>query len=387
MKTTNIKLLAMMFTLAAVISVTSPANAQRRNTDSKKADRTEKSESIRKNTIQNKNTTQNQEARPKSTSRNQVNNSSDVKRKNSSDDRDKSSRNNKTIISEGNSRSSNSEKRSNSATVNPNRNSQEKSRKQSVQNSRKPDYNNSDNRKRSNANSSGIRRNNQSNTSGRRSGTSSVSTPNNRVETRSITGRTKIDENDRRYTPNRDYRGSSNYWSDRDRPSKMNYNHTDRNFWRNYNYNKYHHWDNRWENYRWSANSWRDYYRGYNPYSFRYNKHYYFDNTYGHVLRRFAFRPIVFLHNHHKYYCYDGHFFRYYRGIGYVLVDIPYGFAFDYLPGDFQRVYINGYLYFRVGNMFFEYNDYGYSLIHYPERYFAIDAEFANGDIIYNDYY
>jgi len=59
------------------------------------------------------------------------------------------------------------------------------------------------------------------------------------------------------------------------------------------------------------------------------------------------------------------------------LVDLPYGFTFEYLPDDYyERVYINGYLYFRVGNLFFEATNYGYRLIHYPERYYAYEDSY-----------
>ena len=157
----------------------------------------------------------------------------------------------------------------------------------------------------------------------------------------------------------------------------MNYNHSDRKYYGNYNYYKQKHWDRNWEHYRWNDRSWRDYYRGYNPYSYRYHRYYYHHPHYGHVIRRFDVRPAVFYHDHNRYYCYNGHFFRYHSGIGYILVDLPYGFTFEYLPGDYyERVYINGYLYFRVGNLFFEATNYGYRLIHYPERYYAYEDSY-----------
>lgn len=385
MKTTNFRLLATMFTLAAVITIAIPSNAQRRNTESSNANRTEKSDRDRKEIIQKKNTTQNHNSKPQSTSRSKVNNSYDIKRNNSSATKNKSNNNQSPAFSRSHYQNSNSYRSTSPVKVNSSRENQVKSRTQSVQpNTRQKDISERNN---NSIESSVARINRQSSGSDRRNQSQSISNGYERPESRNETGQTKIDENDRRYTPNRDYRGSNKYWSDGERPSKMNYNHSDRNFWKNYNYNKYNHWDRSWENYRWSANSWRDYYRGYNPYSFRYNKYYYHHHRYGHVLRRFVYQPVIFMHNHHKYYCYDGHFFRYHRGIGYVLVDIPYGFAFDYLPGDFERVYINGYLYFRIGNLFFEYSDFGYRLIHYPERYFTINIDFAVNDWMYYEQY
>ena len=65
---------------------------------------------------------------------------------------------------------------------------------------------------------------------------------------------------------------------------------------------------------------------------------------------------------------------------------MPYGLTFDYLPSNYDRVSINGYLYFRVGNLFFEYSNYGFQLVHYPERYYAYDSNYQNEGHYYNDY-
>ncbi|WP_163323043.1 hypothetical protein [Draconibacterium mangrovi] len=195
-----------------------------------------------------------------------------------------------------------------------------------------------------------------------------------------------VDRNDKRFTPNKSYRGSSEQWSSRNRPKAMDYNHNDRKYYSNYNYYKNNHWDRRWEHYHWNHNSWRDYYGGYNPYSYRYHKYYYYNNHYGHVIRKFVYRPTVFVHNHNRYYCYDGHFFRYYRGVGYVLVNLPFGFSFERLPYGYEQVHINGYLYFRVGNLFFESSGLGFSLVHYPDRYYAYNNDYYNQGYV-DDYY
>jgi hypothetical protein len=139
------------------------------------------------------------------------------------------------------------------------------------------------------------------------------------------------------------------------------------------------HWNHTWEAYSWNVNSWRDYYSGYHPYSYKFHRHYYFHPGYGHVVRKFGYRPDYFVHNNVRYYNYNGHFFRHFPGVGYVLVDMPYGLVFQKLPRNVERAYINGYLYFRVGNLFFEKNPYGYALIHYPERYYALDNDYYNG--------
>ncbi len=196
-----------------------------------------------------------------------------------------------------------------------------------------------------------------------------------------------VDKNDKRYTPNRNYKGSKQYWSGNKRSREMNYNYKNKKYYSHYNYHKKAHWDRSWERYRWNHNSWRDYYNGYHPYAYRYHKHYYYHNHYGHVIRRFDYRPSVFVHNHHNYYCYDGHFFRYRRGIGYVLVNMPFGFSFNYLPHEYERVYVNGYLYFRVGNLFFESTNLGFRLVHYPDRYYAYNDDYHNRGYIFDDDY
>jgi hypothetical protein len=195
----------------------------------------------------------------------------------------------------------------------------------------------------------------------------------------------KLDDNDKRYRANSNYKGSNEHWSNSYRSKNNHYRNFDKNFYRNYNYGKYNHWDHRWENYRWNHHSWIDYYHGYHPYSYKFHRHYFHHPTFGHVIRRFVHRPDVFFHNNHRFYCYDGHFFRYFRGVGYVLVDIPFGMVFSYLPHDYDRVFINGYLYFRVGNLFFEYSDYGYRLVHYPERYFAYSDDFYHEGYVFDD--
>ena len=192
----------------------------------------------------------------------------------------------------------------------------------------------------------------------------------------------RINSADKRYTPSRNYKGTNKTWSASYRSPEMNYNHSGKSSSPHRSFYAKKHWNKKWEGYRWNDRSWRDYYHGYNPYSYRNSKYYFHHPRYGHVVRRFDVRPPVFFHNHKRYYSYDGHFFRYQAGIGYVLVNLPYGFTFDFLPGDYsERVYINGYPYFRVGNMFFEAANHGYRLIHFPERYYAYDDAYQRPGI------
>ena len=167
----------------------------------------------------------------------------------------------------------------------------------------------------------------------------------------------RIDRN--RPTP--DYKGSNRYWHEKFRADNFR-NRDNRNF---------RHWNRDWEHYRWNDRSWHNYYNRYRPYSYLYHKHYYRHPRLGHVIRRFLTRPVVFVFNHIPYYCYDGYFFTYHRGVGYILSDLPYGVVFPELPYGYETVYINGYLYFRIGNLFFEYVWNGYRLVYYPERFYA----------------
>jgi hypothetical protein len=230
-------------------------------------------------------------------------------------------------------------------------------------------------REKSARHNSGVNQNNRANYERRSTG----------INSRNTREMYRLDENDKRYSPNTNYRGSKQVWNNNRRPAHMNYNRRDRDYYSNYDFRTHKHWDSNWERYRWNFYSWRDYYHGYNPYSYRYHKHYYHHPRYGHVIRKFVYRPNIFVHNNSRYYCYDGHFFRYFRGVGYVLVDVPFGIVFDAVPHGYERVYINGYLYLRVGNLFFEYTDFGFRLVHYPERYYAYDDGYRNEGYYFED--
>ena len=68
-----------------------------------------------------------------------------------------------------------------------------------------------------------------------------------------------------------------------------------------------------------------------------------------------------------------------------MLVDVPFGVVFNGIPNGYERVYINGYLYFRVGNLFFEFTNNGFQLVHYPERYYAYDEGYLNEGYYFGD--
>lgn len=366
MKAINFRLLATMITLAAVTMTGHPADAQRRTTETRtKVSREEPSGKTRKSTILNSDKN-NYETRPRSSNQKEQLKSFDIKR-----NREQSATR---------SPQKESVNRENTSKNNPARLREERQTRSRSTLTESPQAQKNETRERSRISGADRGRElsgNQISGNSRTGNDSEYLRGETRERSAREPGFNKIDESDRRYHPGNNYRGSRENWNGNFRPSSMNYNRTDRNFYRNYNYNSYHHWDRRWENYRWNVNSWRDYYWGYNPYSFAYSKYYYHHHRYGHVLRKFVYPPVVFYHHHQRYYCYDGHFFRYKRGIGYVLVEMPFGFTFDFLPGNYELVYINGYPYYRVGNLFFENNGYGFSLIHYPERYISVRFDLA----------
>lgn len=181
-------------------------------------------------------------------------------------------------------------------------------------------------------------------------------------------------KNNNNYSPGKNSKGNPGHWSSKSVKRYCPSGHINRNFYPKHKHSSSKHWDKHWESYHWNVNSWADYYNGYHPYSYKFHKYYYVHPEYGHVIRKFQHRPEYFVHKNVKYYNYNGHLFRYFKGVGYVLTDIPYGMVFQKLPAGYERVYINGYLYFRVGNLFFEMNPYGYSLVHYPEKYLAFET-------------
>ncbi len=355
MKTTKFKLFATMITLVAVITGTTiPTQAQRRSTRDNTPTRSTTSKNNERSKVQKKSTFKNYDQ----VSRKSVNRNL------------KSTRSQQNKPSRVYTNNSTSRQRSNNNAV-----KRDNYRKSNATAYRSDRTNN--NRSKASAYSNNTR-NNIANRE--------VNRPIERTTNRNRDFY-RTDKNDRRYTPSKNYRGSDRYWSNNMRPEmRSNKSHGQGNN-RNFNYNSHKHWDRNWEHYRWNHNSWHDYYTGYNPRSYMYYKYYYHHPRYGHVIRRFDFRPSVFVHNHHNYYCYNGHFFRYMSGIGYVLVDMPFGFTFEVLPYGYEQVYINGYLYFRVGNLFFEFSNNRFHLVHYPERYYAFDSGYNNyGYRFYDNY-
>lgn len=387
----NFRLLATMVTLAAVTTATTiPANAQRRSSERNTTEsRPVKSDSDRKSTVEKKSTFKESDKVQRSATIKNNGNDRNIRRYSTSEQDNRKSANAKISVPQNDNRNRNSgvqdNSRRSSGNVSERPAGSNSGYKSGNSNQRTETYSGSNRRiesqDRDNNKSATVRDRYEPNV--RRS---TGVNDNSRTSRPAMVEKYNLNDNDRYYSTSREYRGSNTYWNGNQRDRNMNYNRNDRDFYRNYNYNKYSHWDHNWERYRWNRDSWRDYYRSYHPYSYTFHKHYFFHNHYGHVIRKFSIAPFIFVHNHNRYYCYDGHFFRYKRGIGYILVDMPFGFMFEYLPADYERVYINGYLYFRVGNLFFEHTGYGFRLVHYPERYFAWDDGYHHNGYYFDNY-
>ncbi len=364
MKTMKFRLLATMITLAAVITATNPVNAQRRSTtNSANNEKVENARTGNKENIEKKSAFREVAAEPHAAHRS-VKSSEEIKRYGSSAVSDKSNESARNL-----SRSFGNANHKPVRTISENKANQnsKNERVRSTGSGRYETNNRNSKSEKSMENSSEISRRSAGYSNDSKKVNNNERFVSNRAEETTRTGRYYLNTDDVRYKPARDYKGNNKYWtSDYRGENRGNNNSTI-----NYNYNSYKHWDRNWENYRWNHNSWINYYGYYNPYSYRSHKYYYHHPYYGHVIRKFIYRPQIYVHNHVRYYCYDGYFFRYRSGIGYILVDVPFGMSFEYLPNDYERVYINGYLYFRIGNLFFERTNFGFMLVHYPERYYA----------------
>lgn len=81
---------------------------------------------------------------------------------------------------------------------------------------------------------------------------------------------------------------------------------------------------------------------------------------------KYARHAIVFHHNHGNYFFHHGRFYQYHPARGYYRVGVPTGLVFEYLPTGYREVRVGGQLYYRYGNIFFEYSPWGYRIIPQP---------------------
>ncbi len=105
-----------------------------------------------------------------------------------------------------------------------------------------------------------------------------------------------------------------------------------------------------------------------------YDSDYYEHPRYGRVYQRFDRNPVVFHHDRDDYYYYGNHFYSYRRGVGYCVVDAPRNVYFRQLPVACERVYVNGNVLFRNGDLFFQLSPRGYALVNLPS--ISISARF-----------
>ena len=109
-----------------------------------------------------------------------------------------------------------------------------------------------------------------------------------------------------------------------------------------------------------------EYHPSYNKRNYHSHQDYYNHPQYGRVYNRFEHNPVVFRHHDCDYYYYGNNFYRYRDGIGYCAVEAPRHEYFRYLPVECRRVYINGQVFFRNGDLFFQLSPNGYVLVPSP---------------------
>ena len=87
---------------------------------------------------------------------------------------------------------------------------------------------------------------------------------------------------------------------------------------------------------------------------------------YGRVYSRFENNPIVFNNPYGDYFYSGNRFYRYRDGIGYCISEPPRNQYYRNLPLECNRVYVNGHVFFRNGDLFFKLSRLGYELVPSP---------------------
>jgi len=108
------------------------------------------------------------------------------------------------------------------------------------------------------------------------------------------------------------------------------------------------------------------YHPSYSKKNYRGHSDYYKHPKYGRVYSRFDHNPVVFRNHDCDYYYYGDNFYRYRDGIGYCVVEPPRHEYFRHLPVECHKVYINGQVFFRNGDLFFESSPRGYVIVPSP---------------------
>ncbi len=121
------------------------------------------------------------------------------------------------------------------------------------------------------------------------------------------------------------------------------------------------------EKQNWKRNDNRSEYRPKYSSRMKYNQPDYFNHPkYGRVYSRFDHNPVVFRNDRHDYYYYGNNFYTYRRGVGYCVTQPPRSAYFRHLPMECNRVNINGQVFFRNGDLYFQLSPRGYAMVSAP---------------------
>lgn len=131
----------------------------------------------------------------------------------------------------------------------------------------------------------------------------------------------------------------------------------------------------RYNDHRTAHNEWRDHRDDdrdaryhYHPKYSKKNKHAYcYDHPrYGRVYNKFDHNPVVFRHDRGNYYYYGNRFYTYHKGVGYCVTEPPRHVYFRHLPADCSQIHVNGQVFFRNGDLFFQLSPRGYAIVPSP---------------------
>jgi len=107
--------------------------------------------------------------------------------------------------------------------------------------------------------------------------------------------------------------------------------------------------------------------KSYYSHKVKHEKVNYFNHPkHGRVYHHFDHNPVVFHHSGGNYYYSGNHFYTYRNGIGYCAVEAPRNVYFRSLPLHCERVYVNGHVLYRNGDLFFQLSPRGYSVVPSP---------------------
>lgn len=92
----------------------------------------------------------------------------------------------------------------------------------------------------------------------------------------------------------------------------------------------------------------------------------YHHDRYGNVLIRFANEPLIISHPYGNYYFTNGVYYRFYKEVGYVLVDAPSSTYFSYVPHNCKQVRHQAGVYYTNGEICFVKHKNAYRLVKVP---------------------